>query len=701
MFELHYSTYNTVNDILCEVEFVKSRKNNKVVDYANISASFDIETSSFYDNNNNKKACMYIYVLGINGKTKIGRTWDEFLDDLDIIKKYYNLGSRRRFIIYVHNLQYEFQFIRKMFTWDEVFSLEERRPIYARTVDGIEFRCSYLLSNMSLAKVGENLTKYKVKKLVGDLDYSLIRHSKTIINKDELQYVINDGLVVMAYIQELIEEYGNIVKLPITNTGFVRELCRKNCIVGDGKEQKEYRGLIHHLKMTPLEYTMLKQAYAGGFTHANVFNVNKRCYNVSSFDFTSSYPTVMVAEQFPMSEGAEIVIENKTQFENALKRFCCLFEIEFHNLDSKFLSDNYISLSKCIKCEDYQLNNGRIVSAKVLRIVITEIDYKIIRETYSWTDSVISHFIIYDKDHLPKQLIKTVLTLYKNKTELKGIEGKEVEYARAKGQLNSCYGMCVTDPCKDETSYDGNWSHKPVDLIEAMNRYNNSRTRFLYYPWGVWITAYARYNLWTAIFNMKNDYIYSDTDSVKIMNKDKYKDYFTNYNNFVTEKLEYTLRKYDLDESYIRPKNKKGEVKPLGLWDYEGTYNSFKTLGAKRYVYDVDGKINITISGVNKKNGSEYLMWKYKNIDEIYEHFDDDLTFPGIYFDNNVKMFGNGKMTHTYIDMETEGKVIDYMGNKNSYHELSSIHMEECDYSISISQLFINYILGIKEGFII
>lgn len=59
------------------------------------------------------------------------------------------------------------------------FSIDLRKPIYGITENGIEFRCSYLLSGYSLAKLGEQLHKYKCEKLVGDLDYSLLRHSKT------------------------------------------------------------------------------------------------------------------------------------------------------------------------------------------------------------------------------------------------------------------------------------------------------------------------------------------------------------------------------------------------------------------------------------------------------------------------------------------------------------------------------------------
>jgi hypothetical protein len=51
---------------------------------------------------------------------------------------------------------------------------------------GFEFRCSLLLSNYALEYVGDKvISKYKVKKQVGKLDYSKIRHSETPLTDDE------------------------------------------------------------------------------------------------------------------------------------------------------------------------------------------------------------------------------------------------------------------------------------------------------------------------------------------------------------------------------------------------------------------------------------------------------------------------------------------------------------------------------------
>ena len=78
------------------------------------------------------------------------------------------------------------------------------------------------------------------------------------------------------------------------------------------------------------------------------------------------------------------------------------------------------------------------------------------------------------------------------------------------------------------------------------------------------------------------------------------------------------MNHYGIPLELASPKTIKGIEKPLGVWDYEGNYSRFKTLGAKRYMYEIDNDIHITVAGVSKKSGSEYLKYKYKTNDKIF-----------------------------------------------------------------------------------
>ena len=49
------------------------------------------------------------------------------------------------------------------------------------------------------------------------------------------------------------------------------------------------------------QYRALVQAYAGGYTHANIINSNQLIKgDIHCYDFASSYPYVMLSEKFPM-----------------------------------------------------------------------------------------------------------------------------------------------------------------------------------------------------------------------------------------------------------------------------------------------------------------------------------------------------------------------------------------------------------------
>jgi hypothetical protein len=54
-------------------------------------------------------------------------------------------------------------------------------------------------------------------------------------------------------------------------------------------------------------------------------------------------------------------------------------------------------------------------------------------------------------------------------------------------------------------------------------------------------------------------------------------------------------------------------------------------------------------------------------------------------------------MLHTYIDEPVNGTVTDYQGNKTEFMELSSLYMEEAEYTLSIGANYVNYIMGVRE----
>lgn len=666
--------------------------NNKKISFYNVPCAFDIEVSSFYYNEE-KNASMYIWQFGILNWVTYGRTWEEYQNFLAVLSEVLGLSEDMRLVVYVHNLAYEWQFVRKILKWDKVFFLDERKPVYAIT-GGYEFRCSLKLSSKSLAKVGEDLVKYKEHKHVGDLDYQLNRFHSTPLTDEELGYCEADIRVLLAYIQEKIETDKQIDYIPLTNTGYVRNHCRKACF----KRYKDYKRLMSELTLDADEYSQLKRGFAGGFTHANARYVaegkEKPLENVGSFDFTSSYPAVMLTEQFPMSKSKLIGhIDDWNQFHYYLNNYCCLFDVTLTNVFPKVDYDHPISRSKLIKFEGITEDNGRIVSADLMSLTMTEQDWFVFDSFYNYEHIEVRMFRIYEKRFLPKPFYRAILELYKKKTILKDVEGEEINYMISKNMLNAAYGMIVTDIVREVIEYDYENSEytKPIkpDLEEAIEKYNKATKRFLFYPWGVWVTAYARRNLFSGILACGKDYIYSDTDSIKIFNPENHMDYINDYNNKLLSKIEKISVYLGIDSTEYAPKNKKGVSKPIGIWEYEGTYKRFKTLGAKRYLYEKqDGKYVLTVAGVNKKKACEYLVKKYG---DPFKGFTHDLIVPEEY---------SGRLTLTYIDKPCDGVAKDYLGNTCEFHEKSFIHMEPSEYNLTMSSEyrgFINLIHGIKE----
>lgn len=648
--------------------------------YLNAACSFDIETSSWYENGE-KRACMYIWMFAADDEVITGRTWESFESLIMTLRDSLGLDISHRLIVYVHNLGYEFQWIRCRFEWYDVFALKARRPLYAVTTDGIEFRCSWLLSGYSLERLGDTL-KDGPDKLTGDLDYRKLRHSGTPLDDREMAYCINDVLVVTAYIRQQIERDGDITKIPLTKTGYVRNFCRRECLGTSSKPKRKYRDMIKKCRMTITEYEQLKRVYAGGFTHANAWYNGDVLEDVASYDFTSSYPAVMLSEQFPMGAPRLIDETRLEKLEQYMDSYCCMFDARFTNIRPRLTQEHYVSYSKCWDCVGAIRDNGRIVRADVLNVSITECDYSIIERFYMWDSLEISNFRAYRKEYLPRDFMNAILDLYQMKTELKGVAGREYDYARGKEMLNSAYGMCVTSPTRDIITYENAaWFEEEPETREALGKHNDAGNRFLYYPWGVWVTAYARLNLFTGIVECGPDYVYSDTDSIKTLNREAHLDYFTRYNAEVTERVRTALEAREIDPARAEPLTKDGVRKPIGVWDYEGTY-TLKTLGAKRYLMrdEKTGRLILTVAGV-AKSAVKYL----EDMPDPFAAFCDNLTFPASV---------SGKLTHTYIDRPTHGRVVDYLGNEGGYDELSSIHMEPSGYGLSLADEYRRYLQG-------
>lgn len=428
----------------------------------------------------------------------------------------------------------------------------------------------------------------------------------------------------------------------------------------------------------------------------------------------------MVAFKFPMDTGKFIGELTKEQMYAMAEDHCLMFRVQFENLVPLNDIEHPISASKCRwkdgkpilshrPKDDYRkeepelsVDNGRVITAKWLEITCTEQDFRTYELFYDWESYRIFDCVAYKKQYLPTSFVKAILKLYKDKTMLKGVDGEEVNYMLSKEMLNSAYGMTVTDIVRENLEYDenvdsgcySNYEHMNDDeyekyLKDQIARYNNNPYRFLFYAWGVWVTAYARANLFSGIRAAGKDYIYSDTDSIKITNPETHFDYINRYNEDIAERLREACEYHGIDFSETKPKNIKGEEKPLGTWEFEGIYDEFKTLGAKRYLTRTGNEWKLTVAGVNKNSGMYFLRERAADLGKSpFDLFNLNLVVPKEYSGRNIL---------TYIDEPAQGILTDYLGNRAEYEELSAIHMEAAEYSLNPVDEFLKLIFDIRE----
>ena len=575
-------------------DIVKSGKHKM---YQRHPMTFDIETSKIpKDNDGHYESFMYIWQVCIEGNVVFGRRWEELQEFMKKVVDAYKLSENERVVVYVHNLSFEFQFIQDYFNFTDVFAMASRSILTART-DHLEFRCSYKLSNMSLAKFIENTPNTLHYKGIDDLDYSTVRTAETPLTEVELGYCFNDVKGLYECVMELLKE-DNIATIPLTSTGYVRRDCRHAM-----NKNKNNRKLFLRSRLSLLQYKLLRECFRGGNTAGDRYLTNLILKNVGSYDLSSSYPFQMIAREYPLGKWNYGVIPNIRTLEEYNRKYCTIARYTFKNIrlrDEKPIP--YIPQSKCLALgDDREIYNGRILHADVLTISMTNIDFDIVRDQYVYDEIAVEEFHYSRKGLLPKELRDTIMYYFEKKSKLKGDEEHYYEYMKSKNKLNSIYGMTVTNILNTEIEYhDGEYTEKEMneeEMQEALDKYYKNHRSFLNYSWGVFVTAYARRELEDGLNIAGLDTIYCDTDSVKyIGNHDRE---FEEYNRRLNKECE--------EKGIKNYAEVNGKRYYMGIFDKEQGYDEFITLGAKKYAYIQNGKIGITVSGLSKKKGAKEL----------------------------------------------------------------------------------------------
>ena len=605
--------------------------------------TFDIETSKLISV---EHSFMYIWQCCIAGKiTIIGRTWDEFLHFIDYLTNI----LPETIVCYVHNLSYEFSFLKGILDFGEcdVFAAEPRSIIKAN-YRNIEFRCSYFLTNVALDKFTHDMNVYHKKLSGNDFNYNKFRSSTTKLTREELDYCLFDVWGLWEAIQTKMEATkDNIATIPLTSTGYVRRDIKKamhSC-------RKQVQDIYPDFNI----YKLLRKAFRGGDTHASRYYAGVIVPDVHSYDRVSSYPDVLVNCKFPITqflpeEPTMQRLIDLTEIHNK----AVIFSIAICGLSCK--NDTacpYIPFDKCTAINRAIRDNGRILSADYLEITITDVDWQIIQKEYTWESIEIINLYSARYGYLPHPIITSILKYYDGKTALKGDDAHKLDYQLYKALLNSIYGLMAQNPVKFSYIYDVTnriMIDKPNEFPEELLEESHNGA-FVAYQWGVWCTAWARYRLHELIWLVGDAFVYCDTDSVKCIG------------NFDSVVDEYNQQRYkDSKESGAVSKSKNGTSHYMGIYELDGVYKRFCTLGAKKYCYEDERGLHITISGVQKKDGAKELS-KIENFtpDFCFKH---SAGLKAKYNDN--------------VDM-----LIDYNGE--SIHITDNVYLSDTEYTLGIT----------------
>lgn len=620
--------------------------------------SFDIAEKKYRDTE--RIAFPYIWQAGINGDVYFSR---DFELAKDFFNKINNLGIKC--VCWVHNLSYEFEFLRNLFIPKDTFARKSHSVMktFFVGIENIEFRCSYMLTRLSLEAWGKQCG---IKKLVGDLDYNVYRSPFTPMTDKELAYCEHDILVMYKGLQNYLDKYGRIHDIPLTQTGEIRLVVKK--MMNDNG----YNRIVARMQpSTKEEYDILLNAFLGGETHANYCNANIQLTKVMSKDYSSSYPFNMAVRKFPQGKFIKKnYIENDTD---------CLYilHVKLYNVESK-TTITYIHRSKCLKLQNGSYDNGRIINASMVELVCTCLDFEIIKQVYNCDIEIIDSWGAI-ANYMPKEFITLILKKYSEKCTLKNKEGFEDIYLQAKQFINGVYGMSVTKIIQESVIFNNNTGEWKVEekTIEELNKALKKHKRhysknFLSFSFGVFVTAYARKMLMDIILAMPyQDVVYYDTDSIKFLNYKKNLHIIDEKNKENIMLLENIFDVKNLDSELFSAKDSKGNTHIIGQLEEDGFYDKFITLGAKKYYYEENGEKNITVAGV-PKNAVKF----FNSIDD----FKTQVVIPPYLDGKRIVQYNNEQEEYTFKD-----------GYTNTYKY--GINIRPCSTTISTTDEYL-YLIG-------
>lgn len=456
----------------------------------------------------------------------------------DFIKFFHNL-CEEKVIVYFHNVKFDGNFLLNTLM-ENGYKFHHREKPYEKLYKGefdaiisgqnrwysitvctgrtvIEIRDSAKLMPMTLARMGKAFNT-KHRKL--EMEYKGERHAGGLIKPEEMQYIINDVLVLKEALEFMLD------------SGNTRLTIGSNCIAEYKKcfDKEQWNAMYPDLKAFVLDESVYKypnadayirRSYRGGWCYCNPKYMNKWIdTDGMTYDVNSLYPSVMHSKSgniYPVGKPTfwtgnkipeEALQENRVFFVRLKARFT----IKPNHLPSMQIKDSLMYKStEWLTSSDVQFGGKKyayyydadgILQLAYAEFTLTSLDYKLFLEHYDIHEiEILSGCYFNAVAGLFDEYIDKYMTMKMNS------EGGARE--EAKLFLNNCYGKLATN---DDSSYQEPYLDEDGLLRFILHEEHNKKT--LSIAQGSFVTSYARYFTITHAQANYDNFIYADTDSL-------------------------------------------------------------------------------------------------------------------------------------------------------------------------------------------
>ena len=610
-------TYEALDEALPLLDYKPTTafQRGKHVEYIDVTCTFDIETT-----NSDKDGFAYSFQTCIGGLVVVPRYFEEWAELIETLCDKWRVTEKRKLIIYVHNLGYEFTYLIQLLTlrWGDCKALytKSRKPLTLEFSNGIEFRDSLKLFQKSLARATEGC---KHEKLKGDLDYTVYRTPDTPLDDKEFAYCVNDVLGLYEAIERMKKEHGfNAATLPLSNTALVKQEVNKTV-----NKDKGFDPIRKALTLTKSQTYLAYKAMAGGDTHGARWKAGYTFTNCNSYDFKSAHPSQQLLWKFPSGQPIDLPENTPEEDMNGIidNGMGWVGQVAVSGLHIKDeCPDPCISVSKCINTEVItDIDNGRVLdTAGTLIFFCDSNDWQRIRDGYEYEEMTALDSFAFRLSYLPDSFRMTIFEKFKIKETMKG----SPEYMFSKICVNTIYGATAQKQIRDEYTADIGetidfeklgWEKNLEDMDDKdVEKAQNKKNTFPFL-WGLWTASLTRLKLWRLLKIVGWDkVIYWDTDSCKFEGAKV--PAVEEYNREIQEQCKkrgVVVEKGNGKKVYIGVAEDEHPVADFG-------YKEFRFLHAKCYAARTyEGKLESTIAGVGKKEGVAALKDDIENLTDM------------------------------------------------------------------------------------